>query len=214
MRHSERRNGWKRSNGSEKGFTLIEVLVAITIVMVGLLGLAGMQARAQVAELESYQRAQALVLLYDMMDRIQNNRTTASCFVNGSGTYYGDTGAAPSLSCSVGNPTEQALAISSMTAWHNLLQGTAEQKGAGAAKVGAMIGARGCVTYATSTEYFNATTGVNIGGTGEYTIMVSWQGMADTFVPTKTCGTTAQYGSDTKRRTVWATMRIATLAAQ
>lgn len=201
-----------RSNGSDKGFTLIEVLVAITIVMVGLLGLAGMQARAQVAEFESYQRAQALVLLYDMMDRIQNNRNTASCFVNGSGTYYGDTSAAPSLACSVSSPADNALAISSMTAWHNLLQGSSETKGTSA--VGAMVGARGCVTYNTNSEYINASTGLNITGTGEYTIMVSWQGMVDTFTPIKTCGTTAQYGTDTKRRTVWATMRIATLKAQ
>ena len=202
----------RRNTETSKGFTLIEVLVAITIVMVGLLGLAGMQARAQVAEFESYQRAQALVLLYDMMDRIQNNRNTASCFVNSASTYYGDTSAPPSLSCSVSSPADNALAIASMTAWHNLLQGASETKGT--TKVGAMVGARGCITYATNTEYINASTGLNITGTGEYTLLVSWQGMAETFVPTKTCGTTTQYGADTKRRTVWATMRIATLKAQ
>ena len=204
-----------RNSATSDGFTLIEVLVAITIVMVGLLGLAGMQARAQVAEFESYQRAQALVLLYDMMDRIQNNRATASCFASTTAsTFYGDASSPPPLSCSVSNPANNTLAINSMTEWHNLLQGSSEQKGASATRVGAMIGARGCVTYATNTEYVNATTNVNISGTGEYTIAVSWQGMADTFQPAKTCGSATQYGSETKRRTVWATMRIATLAAQ
>jgi type IV pilus assembly protein PilV len=196
------------------GFTLIEVLVTISIVMVGLLGLAGMQARAQVAELESYQRAQALVLLYDMMDKMQNNRATTSCFVNASSTYYGDTGAAPSLACSASSPSDNAMAVAAMTNWHSQLQGSGETKGAGATKVGAMYGARGCITYNAATEYLNAATGVAYTGTGEYTVMVSWQGMADTFTPTKTCGTTAQYGTDARRRTVWATMRIATLAAQ
>lgn len=199
---------------NSSGFTLIEVLVAISIVMVGLLGLAGMQARAQVSELESYQRAQALVLLYDMMDKMQNNRTTTSCFVNAASTYYGDTGAAPSLACSASSPTENTMAVAAMTDWHNQLQGAGETKGAGATKVGAMYGARGCVTYSAATEYLNAATGVAYTGTGEYTVMVSWQGMADTFAPTKTCGTTAQYGTDARRRTVWATMRIGTLAAQ
>lgn len=203
----------RRNIETSKGFTLIEVLVAITIVMVGLLGLAGMQARAQVAEFESYQRAQALVLLYDMMDRIQNNRNTASCFVNSASTYYGDTSAPPGLTCSASSPSDNTLAITSMTTWHNLLQGASETKGA-STKVGAMVGARGCVSYTTTTEYVNASTGLNITGTGEYTVLVSWQGMVDTFTPTKTCGTTAQYGTDTKRRTVWATMRIATLKAQ
>ncbi|MBI1943590.1 MAG: type IV pilus modification protein PilV [Betaproteobacteria bacterium] len=204
-----------RALQASRGFSLIEVLVAIVVVVVGLLGLAGMQARAQLAEFESYQRAQALVLLYDMMDRINNNKATASCFAaTTSSTFYGDAGNPPTLSCSVSSPANNSLAVGSMTQWHNLLQGSAELKGASATQVGAMIGARGCVTYDVATEYINATTGVNIGGTGEYTVAVSWQGMADTFAPTKTCGGAAQYGSETKRRTVWATMRIATLVAQ
>ena len=203
------------------GFSLIEVLVSILIVTVGLLGLAGVQARAQLGELESYQRAQALVLLYDMMDRINNSRTTAPCYVVTTNTtagtpYFGD-GATATAACSLSNPADQTMAIASMNAWNDLLQGASEKKGAGATKVGAMIGARGCVSYNVGTEYVNATTGVNVGGTGEYTIAVSWQGMADTFAPTKACGA-GLYGTaataDTKRRTVWATMRIGTLATR
>lgn len=211
-----------RTAGNDCGFSLIEVLVAITIVVVGLLGLAGMQARAQISELESYQRAQALVLLYDMVDRINNNRTTTSCFAITTDTatgapFFGDPANPVTPACAAGNPSENAATIASMTAWDNLLRGTAEQKGAGAANVGAMIGARGCVSYDATTEYVNATTNANYTGTGEFTIAVSWQGMADTFNPTKACGA-GLYGTasanDTKRRTVWATMRIGTLAAR
>ena len=200
---------------SSAGFSLLEVLISMLIVMVGLLGLAGMQARAQIAELESYQRAQALVLLYDMSDRMNNSRTTSSCFVSAASKYYGDTANPPALACSASNAADQAMAIASMTAWHDLLQGAGETKsvGGGVTKVGAMIGARGCVTYDSATEYLN-TSSVAIGGTGEFTLMVSWQGMADTFAPTKTCGTAALYGSDAKRRTVWATMRVGTLATR
>lgn len=202
------------------GFSLIEVLVAMLIVVVGLLGLAGMQARAQISELESYQRAQALVLLYDMMDRINNSRTTASCFVVTTDTatgapYFGD-GATAVAACGVSNPADQAMAIAAMNAWNDLLQGGAERKGAGLTRVGAMIGARGCVSYAVGTEYVN-TSNVNIAGTGEYTVSVSWQGMASTFAPTRACGA-GLYGplatADTMRRTVWATMRIGTLATR
>jgi len=197
------------------GFSLIEVLVAILIVVVGLLGLAGLQARAQVAELESYQRAQALVLLYDMMDRMNNNRATARCFAATTATtFYGDLINPVALSCSVSTPTNNALAVDSMTGWHNLLSGSAELKGAGASRVGAMVGARGCVTYNAATEYLDATGGGAISGTGEYTLAVSWQGMADTFQPLKTCGGATEYGAETRRRTVWATMRIGTLAAR
>ena len=203
------------------GFSLLEVLVSMLIVVVGLLGLAGIQARAQVAELESYQRAQALVLLYDMMDRINNSRTTAPCYVITTDTttgapYFGD-GATGTAACSLSNPADQAMAVASMNGWNDQLQGASEKKGTAATKVGAMIGARGCVSYNTGTEYINATSGANIGGSGEYTVAVSWQGMADTFMPTKACGA-GLYGTaaatDTLRRTVWATMRIGTLAAR
>ena len=205
----------------DAGFSLIEVLVSMLIVVVGLLGLAGMQARAQLAELESYQRAQALVLLYDMMDRINNSRTTAPCYVITTNTttgapYFGATATA-TAACSLSNPADQAMAVASMNAWNGQLQGASETKGAAATRVGAMIGARGCVSYDTTTEYINATSGANIGGTGEYTIAVSWQGMAGTFAPTRACGA-GLYGTastaDTNRRTVWATMRIGTLATR
>ena len=203
-----------------QGFSMIEVLVAMLIVMVGLLGLAGMQARAQLSEFESYQRAQALVLLYDMVDRINNNRTAASCFAvttdTTAGTPYFGTGATATASCSsASGAATNALAVSSMNEWNSLLQGASETKSG--ASVGAMIGARGCVMYNAATEYLNAATGTPYTGTGEYTIAVSWQGMADSYAPTKACGA-GLYGttaaSDTKRRTVWVTMRVGTLAAK
>jgi type IV pilus assembly protein PilV len=200
------------------GFSLIEVLVAILIVVIGLLGLAGLQARAQVAEFESYQRAQALVLLYDMVERLNNNRITASCFAITNATngapYFGDPTAAVTPSCSASNPADNAMAVAAMTAWDGLLSGAAEKKGASSTKVGAMIGARGCISYNAATEYINATSGANITGTGEYTVAVSWQGMADTFAPTASACAKNLYGTEAKRRTVWATLRIATLTAQ
>ncbi len=200
------------------GFSLIEVLVAILIVVIGLLGLAGLQARAQIAEFESYQRAQALVLLYDMVERLNNNRITARCFAITTNTatgapFFGDPANPVTPTCGVDTAANNAMAVAAMTGWDSLLSGAGETKGASATKVGGMIGARGCVSYSTSTEYQNATTGANINDTGEYTIAVSWQGMADTFAPVATCGK-GLYASETKRRTVWATMRIATLKAQ
>ena len=59
----------------ESGFSMMEVLVTIAILIFGLLGMAGLQSRATSMEIESYQRAQALVLLQDMADRLSVNKT-------------------------------------------------------------------------------------------------------------------------------------------
>lgn len=203
------------------GFSMIEILVTVVIVVIGLLGIAGLQARAHVAEMESYQRAQALVLLYDMVDRINNNRLAASCYAITTDTtngtpYVGDSAggghfSTPTTACAVSSPAINTLANNAINEWDALLQGSAETKGT--SSVGAMIGARGCVSYDSGTEYIDATSGANIAGTGMYTVAVSWQGMAESFAPTATCAKNL-YGTETKRRTVWVTMRLATLAAR
>jgi type IV pilus modification protein PilV len=73
---------------AQAGTSLIEVLVTIVILAIGLLGLAGLQSRLQVSEMESYQRAQALVLLNDMVGRIEANRTNAASYVTGAGSRW------------------------------------------------------------------------------------------------------------------------------
>ena len=203
------------------GFTMIEVLVSLLVIVLGLLGLAGMQARMHQAEFESYQRAQALVLLYDIVDRINYNRATASCFAittNADGTpYYGD-GAAALPACGASIVAHQAAANAAMTEWDNTLKGTAETKGG--VSVGAMLGARGCVSYDAGTELVDSL-GAAISGTGIYTVVVAWQGSADTAAPTRindagvsvavNCGNNL-YGAEAKRRAVTTTFRLAKLS--
>ena len=65
----------------EGGFTLLEVLISLLILVVGLLGMIGLQARTQIATFESYQRGQALILVHDMADRLSTNRGAAGCYV-------------------------------------------------------------------------------------------------------------------------------------
>ena len=55
------------------GFTLIEVLVAMVILAIGLLGLSGMQATALRSNLSAYYRGQATQLGVDMADRMRAN---------------------------------------------------------------------------------------------------------------------------------------------
>ena len=62
----------------QRGISLIEVLITMVILAIGLLGLVGLQGRLQVLQMESYQRAQALMLLQDMSSRIALNRDDAA----------------------------------------------------------------------------------------------------------------------------------------
>jgi type IV pilus assembly protein PilV len=199
---------------SHRGFTMLEVLVTIVVVLIGLLGLAGMQARAQQAEFESYQRAQALMLLQDIVDRINTHRKAASCFAvtTGPGTpYLGASGtghASLPVTCTTTGGTE---AIASIDDWDAMLQGVAETQGG--TSVGVMIGARGCIG-------FDAGVAPN---PDTYTVAVAWQGMNDTVAPSLPGGSPpgmssavacaqGMYGAgDTKRRVIWTTVQIADL---
>ena len=64
----------------ETGVTLVETLITVFVLMVGLLGMAYLQARGHQAELEAYQRSQALMLLSDMANRLGANRNNGACY--------------------------------------------------------------------------------------------------------------------------------------
>jgi type IV pilus assembly protein PilV len=204
-----------RSRSSNAGFSMVEVLVSLLITALGLLGLAGLQVRMQQAEFESYQRSQALILLYDMTERIESHRVAArSCFAaittnTTNGTPYLGTGAnAPTGCASGGTAADNARADAAIAEWDSLLDGASETKGG--ASVGSIVGARGCVSYNAASELAGQP------GTGMYTVMVAWQGQFSTAIPTKEDGTTLhcadnQYGNETLRRVVYTTFRLAKL---
>ncbi|MDO8291789.1 MAG: type IV pilus modification protein PilV [Gallionella sp.] len=180
------------------GFSMVEILVTILILMIGLLGLAGLQGRAMTSQMESYQRSQALILLKDMGDRINANRTNAAAYVTGASPRGTGFNGSAVLSCA--GLTGSAL---DLCEWHNALLGAVETLGG--AKVGAMIGARGCI-YQTVVP--------SAGMPGEYLIAIAWQGFNSTAAltvgPAAACGT-GQYGGDAKRRIVTLPITIAIL---
>ncbi|MCG8325881.1 MAG: type IV pilus modification protein PilV [Thiotrichales bacterium] len=62
---------------TSSGFSLMEVLIALLVLSVGLLGLAALQAVSLKANHSAYQRTQATFLAYDIMDRMRANRNQA-----------------------------------------------------------------------------------------------------------------------------------------
>lgn len=165
----------------ERGVTLIEVLVTIVIVVVGLLGLAGLQARIQSAEIESYQRVQALVLMQDMVDRLRANRHNAVNYVSSA------LGAGQSI---VDCTTVATSYGKNLCLWSNNLLGSSETASS-SAKLGAMIGARGCISNPVATMPY------------EFEVAVAWQGLTPTATPTNsTCGLSLYGTNDAHRRVV------------
>ena len=188
-----------QSRQLQRGASLIEVLVTMVIIAFGLLGIVGMQARLQVSEMESYQRSQALLLLNDMANRIAINRRDAASYV---------TSAASPLGAGMTCPTTTTTAVQrDLREWCNALQGAGETTGTGAnaARVGAMVGGRGCVE----------TSGA------DYLVTVVWQGLTPIAAPPSSvaCGADSYDGAtgsscvnDRCRRNVTTVVRIATLS--
>ena len=190
----------------QKGLSLLEVMISLLILVLGILGMIGLQARAQIGTFESYQRGQALILAQDMADRIMINRVAASCYAfttdTASGTPYVGTGytGTPTCATTAGTAAMQTLAANDMIAWNNALNGAAEVLGG--AQVGGLLGARGCISFDPATS--------------RYRISVAWQGMAPTVATTAgdTAATCSQnlYGTETQRREVNVTLMIASLS--
>jgi len=55
------------------GFTLFEVLISVLVLSVGLLGLAGLETAGQRDNHSAYLRSQAVLMAYDMVDRMRAN---------------------------------------------------------------------------------------------------------------------------------------------
>ena len=170
----------------QSGFSMIEVLVTIAILMIGLLGLAALQTNATIAEMEAYQRSQALILVQDMADRIASNKTNADSYV------------ASNIGLTTASCATLTGAALDVCEWGNKLAGAAEVT-AGGTKVGAMLGARGCVTQPTPRVYM---------------VTVAWQGIAKIGAVTTgaTCGAGA-YGLTGLRRTVSVIVRVGLLGS-
>lgn len=94
----------------QRGFTLIEILVTVVVLSVGLLGLAGLQAAALKFNSTAYQRSQATVLIYDMIERIRANPDQKS-----RDDY---------LDCILGKACVDPTALADIQAWQNAIIAT------------------------------------------------------------------------------------------
>lgn len=181
-----------RRRSDQRGTSLIEVLVTVIVLATGLLGIAGLQSRLQVSEMEAYQRAQAMILVADMSHRLAASRASAADYVTGASQPVGGG------TCAADNANR---AETDLREWCEALNGAAEKSGT--SDVGAMIGGRGCIEQVTPNEYM---------------ITVAWQGMVPLAAPATSvaCGKNLYNGTggctgDMCRRAVTTVVKIAPL---
>tara|TARA_R110000850_G_scaffold67188_7_gene149691 strand:+ start:4336 stop:4923 length:588 start_codon:yes stop_codon:yes gene_type:complete len=104
------------------GFSLLEVLIAIVVLSIGLLGLAGLQFSALRGNNQSYERSQAHALLAEISDAMRVNRVAA-----GNGAFELDAGTTPAdppADCTdvLVTCTDAESAAFALATWHERMQ--------------------------------------------------------------------------------------------
>ncbi|HTT09205.1 MAG TPA: type IV pilus modification protein PilV [Gammaproteobacteria bacterium] len=100
------------TTASMAGFTLIEVLVAVLVLAIGMLGIAALIVQGMRYNHDSYLRSQVSTLAYDIIDRMRINRANAANYVS---NYTAQTPAG-------GNACDYTLAASAandLGCWNN-----------------------------------------------------------------------------------------------
>lgn len=103
------------------GFTLLEVLVAVLVLSVGILGMAGLQFASLRNNQQSYQRSQAAALVNELADLMRANRVVA-----GTGSYLlpVTTTLTGASDCTTATCTEAQLAAYDLQNWQGRVLAT------------------------------------------------------------------------------------------
>ena len=155
----------------QKGFTLIEVLIAFVILSVGLLGIVNLQAMSKTFTHQAMQRTMAVSLADAIVERIRVNPAGLAVYT-GSATVGGGTkGAEPAPNCTTAICSSAQLATHDLWEWEQNMDGATVT--AGGANTSGLIAPQAC---------FNFTPRVVAGGsvmarTGFLTVRIQWTGL-------------------------------------
>jgi type IV pilus assembly protein PilV len=175
----------------QRGFSLIELLVALAIFSVGLLSVAGLQTISKQANFEALQRTTASQIAYGLLEDMRTNGDAIGVYLAAGELGSGSRGTEPSPNCKSGATCNAAQkATYDLWLWEQVLDGNLETRsGAG---TGGLVQPTLCVT------------GVAGGGAGIYQVTVAWMGSASmSSANANPCGTTGgSYGTGNKLRRI------------
>jgi len=140
------------------GFSLIEVLVAVIILSIGLLGVATLQITSKRGNFEAMQRSAATLYAEDLVERMRSNPSVLSNYT--SSTFTEIAPPTPAGTCVSTDCDADDLAAYDLETWWDLLIGQSEDG------LGGIVSPTACL-------FSNTPAG---GGT-EHIVAIAWRGM-------------------------------------
>jgi type IV pilus assembly protein PilV len=177
--------------GAQRGFSLIEMLVALIVFSVGLLSIAGLQTVSKQANFEALQRTTASQIAYGLLEDMRVNGDGISGYVDAGDLGGGSRGGEPAPNCASGATCNAAQKAShDLWSWEQALDGNLEMNGN--AGGGGLVLPTLCID------------GPAGGVAGIYTVTVTWRGSASlTNSNASTCGSASgNYGADNEFRRI------------
>jgi type IV pilus assembly protein PilV len=156
--------------GTQAGFSLMEVLVAVFVLAVGIVSVAGLQFTAKRANFEAIQRSTATQLATDMVERMRANSTQLMTYnASGGGVTLTGTTVGTPPNCVAAACTPQQLATYDLSEFERALLGVAEQSGGNS--VGGLTLPIACITGPAPLPGPNP-------APGSYTLTIAWRGLS------------------------------------
>lgn len=168
-----------------RGVGLIEVLIAVLVLSVGLLGMVALQVTAKRNSYEATQRSIATGLARDILERIRSNPGEVGSYA---ATVGGGSITSVPASCNTSSCSTSGLASRDLYEWEQLLDGASEKItiDGSESNAGGLVDPRACITNSA----------------GTVTVAIAWKGVTEFSNPTASnCGeTSGLYGSGNKQR--------------
>ncbi|HXV08547.1 MAG TPA: type IV pilus modification protein PilV, partial [Burkholderiales bacterium] len=135
----------------ESGFTMVEVLVALVVLAIGLLGIAALYLNSLQSGRTAIYRTQAVNLAADLADRIRANRTAQNAYA----TAFADAEAVVAACDATGGCVDTDLASTDLARWKATLAQLLPN-GAGQVVVTPPVGAGEPATYIVTVRWVEA----------------------------------------------------------
>lgn len=158
---------------SQRGFTLIEALIAFVILSVGLLGIVSLQAVAKSSQQLALQHTRAVTIADAIVERIRVNPAGMATYNTGTGSPVGVTATSePSPDCRTAACDSDELAAHDLWAWEQALLGAGAQLSG--TNTAGLIEPRGCIVFASVDP-------LNRPNTGQLTVIIQWRGLKESY---------------------------------